>query len=125
MFLDEFGLALGGNRHGLFPSNILLWIEAPHDLQPSGRSLYQRDGSPVAVPSPIKPVVRAFPGPDATLTDLPCRFRGEVQSRAVDPPRLKRQNPLCLRGALTESVPFFHTNTLRTGEGSRLRTPQP
>src|SRR3546814_20581745 len=42
MFLDEFGLALGGNRHGLFPSNILLWIEAPHDLQPSGRSLYQR-----------------------------------------------------------------------------------
>src|SRR3546814_18613436 len=91
MFLDEFGLALGGNRHGLFPSNILLWIEAPHDLQPSGRSLYQRDGSPVAVPSPIKPVVRAFPGPDATLTDRPCRFRGEVQSRDVDQPRLKRQ----------------------------------
>src|SRR3546814_6877135 len=47
MFLDEFGLALGGNRHGLFPSNILLWIEAPHDLQPSGRSLYQPDGSTV------------------------------------------------------------------------------
>src|SRR3546814_20685598 len=81
MFLDEFGLALGGNRHGLFPSNLLLWIEAPHDLQPSGRSLYQRDGSPVAVPSPIKPVVRAFPGPDANLTDRPCPLRGQVPRR--------------------------------------------
>src|SRR3546814_17949419 len=55
MFLDAFGLALGGNRHGLFPSNILLWIEAPHDLQPSGPSLYQRAGAPAPVPSPHKP----------------------------------------------------------------------
>src|SRR3546814_11552132 len=61
-----------------FPRTSLLQIEAADDLQRSRQSLDQGNGTHVAVPSPIEPVIRAYPGPDATLTDRPCRFRGKV-----------------------------------------------
>src|SRR3546814_4693141 len=60
-----------------FPRTSLLQIEAADDLQRSRQSLDQGYGTHVAVPSPIEPVIRAYPGPDATLTDRPCRFRGK------------------------------------------------
>src|SRR5690606_27782718 len=71
-----------------------LKIEAPHDFQRSRRNFYQGNRATFAVPPPVEPVVRAYPGPDATLSDRPCRFRGKVQSRDVDQPCLERQNNL-------------------------------
>eukprot|EP00456_Euglypha_rotunda_P032455 TRINITY_DN2514_c0_g1_i7.p1 TRINITY_DN2514_c0_g1~~TRINITY_DN2514_c0_g1_i7.p1 ORF type:complete len:131 (-),score=11.05 TRINITY_DN2514_c0_g1_i7:37-429(-) len=74
----------------LFLEHHGLKIEAAHDLQRSRQSLDQGDRTIVVVPSPIEPVVRSYPGPDTTLTDRPCRFRGKVQSRDVDQPCLKQ-----------------------------------
>src|SRR3546814_4784246 len=93
-----------------FPRTSLLQIEAADDLQRSRQSLDQGNGTHVAVPSPIEPVIRAYPGPDATLTDRPCRFRGKVQSRAVDQPCLERQKYFCLSGTLAECVQFVQRN---------------
>src|SRR3546814_17903435 len=81
-----------------FPRTSLLQIEAEDDLERSRQSLDQVNGTHVAVPSPIEPVIRAYPGPDATLTDRPCRFRGKVQSRDVAQPCLERQKSFCLGG---------------------------